>query len=67
VAKFKNGDTWHESPAYIASYNPPKDGSKKNSYLLPLAAIALILIAAGGYLYRKRKISEKTEKSSKSP
>ena len=67
VAKFKNGDTWHESPAYIASYNPPKDGSKKNSYLLPLAAIALILIAAGVYFYRRRKISEKTEKGSKSP
>ena len=67
VAKFKNGDTWHESPAYITSYSPPKDGTKKNSYLLPLAAIALILIAAGVYFYRKRKASEKTGNSSRSP
>ena len=67
VAKFKNGDTWHESSAYVTSYNPPKDGTKKNSYLLPLAAIALILMAAGVYFYRKRKGSEKAEKGSKSP
>jgi hypothetical protein len=67
VAKFKNGDTWHESPAYITSYNPPKDDSKKNSYILPLAAITLILIAAGVHFYRKKKASGKAEKGSKSP
>jgi LPXTG-motif cell wall-anchored protein len=58
VAKFKNGDTWHESGDYVASYTPPKDTTNQNSYLLYLGGGALILITAGGYLYwRKKKAS----------
>jgi hypothetical protein len=54
VAKFKNGDNWHESKTYVASYTPPKNDTNQNSYLLPVGAVVLILFAAGGYLYRKR-------------
>ena len=59
VAKFKNGDTWHESGEYITSYMPPKDNSRQNGYLLPAGAGALVLLAAGGYLYRRKKMSSK--------
>jgi LPXTG-motif cell wall-anchored protein len=59
VAKFKNGDTWHKSEDYVASYSPPKDNTNQNSYLLYLGGGALILITAGGYLYwRKKKASK---------
>jgi hypothetical protein len=56
VAKFKNGDIWHQSESYISSYTPPVDNTKQNSYLLPAGIVALIVIAAGGYLYRKNKL-----------
>jgi LPXTG-motif cell wall-anchored protein len=60
VSKFKNGDTWHQSGAYITSYMPPIDGSRQNSYLLPAAGAALLIIASAGiYLYRRRKNSQK--------
>ncbi len=36
VARFKNGDTWHESEPYITNYIPPLDNTKPNNYLLPL-------------------------------
>ena len=48
VAKFKNGDTWHESGAYVTSYMPPKDNSGQNGYLLPAGVGVLILLAVGG-------------------
>ena len=59
VAKFKNGDTWHESAAYVTSYIPPKDNSRQNGYLLPAGAGALVLLAVGAYLYRRKKMSSK--------
>ena len=59
VAKFKNGDTWHESGAYVTSYTPPKDNTQQNSYLLPAGVGALILLVAGGFLYRRKKMSSK--------
>jgi hypothetical protein len=59
VAKFKNGDTWHESEAYVTSYNPPRDNTRQNSYLLPGGIAALVLLAAGFYIYRRKKMSNK--------
>jgi hypothetical protein len=61
VAKFKNGDTWHESGAYVTSYTPPKDNSRQNGYLLPAGVGALVLLAVGAYLYRRKKMSSKPE------
>ncbi len=55
ISRFKNGDTWHESAPYITSYMPPMKRSNQNSYLLPLGAAALIALAIGYYLYRRRK------------
>jgi len=60
AAKFKNGDNWHTSGAYVTAYTPPKDNSTQSSYLLPAGAVALIALIAGGYLYRRRKLSNKT-------
>ena len=60
VARFKNGDTWHQSQPYVAKYSPPLDGTKQNNYLLPLGIMALIIIIAGGYLYRRKKLSNKS-------
>lgn len=54
VAKFKNGDNWHTSAPYAATYTPPKDENAQSSYLMPAAA-AVILLIIGGYLYRRRK------------
>ncbi|MEI8003703.1 MAG: hypothetical protein WCG94_05150, partial [Methanothrix sp.] len=45
------------SGAYVTTYTPPQDSSKQSSYLLPVGAAALIALIAGGYLYRKRKLS----------
>jgi hypothetical protein len=64
AAKFKNGDNWHLSKAYVTTYTPPKDNSTQSSYLLPVGAAALIVLIAGGYLYRKRKLSNKTNNKS---
>lgn len=58
VAEFKNGDTWHESEPYITTYNPPQDNAQPNSNLLFLVIGALVLMAGGGYLYRKKKLSK---------
>jgi hypothetical protein len=65
VAKFKNGDTWHQSLPYISSYTPPIDNTKQNSYLLPAGIMVVILIAAGGYLYRKNKLPIKPKNGSR--
>ncbi len=60
VSKFKNGDNWQQSDAYTTTYSPPIDGSRQNSYLIPAAAVAVLIIAAAGiYLYRRRKNSQK--------
>jgi hypothetical protein len=61
AAKFKNGDNWHLSQAYVTTYTPPKDNSTQSSYLLPAIAAAVIVLIAGGYLYRKRKLSNKAD------
>ena len=61
VAKFKNGDTWHESEPYLARYSPPLDTTKQNNYLLPGGIAALIVLIAGGYLYRRKKLSNKSQ------
>ena len=39
VAKFKNGDTWHESGTYFTSYTPPKDNSRQNGYCCQRALV----------------------------
>lgn len=54
AARFKNGDNWHTSRPYVTTYTPPQDGSKQSSYLLPVGAALLIVLIAGGYLYRRR-------------
>lgn len=59
VSKFKNGDTWHESAAYVTSYMPPINRSNQNSYLLPLGIAALIILAGGAYYYWRRKNSKR--------
>jgi LPXTG-motif cell wall-anchored protein len=60
VSKFKNGDTWHESAAYVTSYMPPVDRSNQGSYLLLVGIAAAIIVLAGGfYLYRRRRNSNK--------
>jgi hypothetical protein len=56
-AKFKNGDNWHSSKDYVTTYSPSLDNSEQSSYLLPGSIIALIVLIFGGYLYRKRKLS----------
>lgn len=59
VAEFKNGDTWHRSVPYIAYYSPPLQDARPDNNLLPLSLGALLLIAAGGYLYRKKMLSKR--------
>lgn len=58
VSKFKNGDTWHQSGAYVTSYMPPMDSSRQNNYLLPIGAAALIIAAGSIYIYRRRRNSK---------
>ncbi|HUS76984.1 MAG TPA: hypothetical protein VMY43_13410 [Methanothrix sp.] len=58
-AKFKNGDNWHKSEAYVTTYTPPQDNSTQSSYLLPAGAVALIVLIVGGYMYRRKKLSSK--------
>ncbi|HNX08556.1 MAG TPA: hypothetical protein PKL29_00450 [Methanothrix sp.] len=59
VAKFKNGDNWHTSKAYVTTYTPPKTENTQSSYLLPGAVVVAVILIAGGYLYRKRKLNGK--------
>jgi LPXTG-motif cell wall-anchored protein len=63
ISEFKNGDTWHRSGAYVTSYVPPIDSSKQNNYLLPAIAAALILLAAGFYIYRRKRIPGKPKQN----
>lgn len=66
TAKFKNGDNWHTSQAYVTKYTPPRAESSQSSYLLPAGAAAVIVLIAAGYLYRRRKLNGKNG-ISKSP
>ncbi len=59
IAKFKNGDNWHNSQAYVTTYTPPKAANSQSSYLLPASAAIVIVLIAGGYLYRRRKLNGK--------
>ena len=60
VSKFKNGDNWHQSAAYVTSYSPPIDSSRQNNYLMPAAGAAVLIIAvAGFYMYRRRMKNQK--------
>lgn len=56
TAKFKNGDTWHQSEPYVTSYTPPLDNTKQNNFLQPAGILILVFIAAGVYFYRKKKL-----------
>ncbi len=58
TAQFKNGENLHESGSYQASYTPPANDSNRNGLLLPAGAAAMVLLAAGGYLYWRRKNSK---------
>ncbi|MFZ3147752.1 MAG: hypothetical protein WA137_01780 [Methanothrix sp.] len=66
IAKFKNGDNWHTSQAYVTTYTPPKADSSQSSYLLPAGAVAVIVLIAAGYLYRRRKLNGKNGSANKS-
>lgn len=66
IAKFKNGDNWHTSQAYVTTYTPPKADSSQSSYLLPAGAVAVIVLIAAGYLYRRRKLNGKNGSVNKS-
>ena len=66
TAKFKNGDNWHTSQAYVTKYTPPRAESNQSSYLLPAGVAAVIVLIAAGYLYRRRKRNGKNG-ISKSP
>ncbi len=57
IAKFKNGDNWHTSQAYVTTYTPQKTVNSQSSYLLPASAAVVIVLIAGGYLYRRRKLN----------
>jgi hypothetical protein len=59
IAKFKNGDNWHTSQAYVTTYTPPKTANSQSSYLLPAGVAIVIVLIAGGYLYRRRKLNGK--------
>ncbi len=61
IAKFKNGDNWHTSQAYVTTYASPKTANSQNSYLLPVGAAVVIVLIAGGYLYRRRKLNGKNK------
>lgn len=66
ISKFKNGDTWHESGVYTASYMPPKDRSNQISYMQAIGAAAVLIVLGGGfYLYRRRKNSAKQQTKTK--
>ncbi|MFA6371392.1 MAG: hypothetical protein WCW68_02085 [Methanothrix sp.] len=66
IAKFKNGDNWHTSQAYVTTYTPPKADSSQSSYLLPAGAVAVIVLIAAVYLYRRRKLNGKNGSVNKS-
>jgi hypothetical protein len=59
IAKFKNGDNWHTSQAYVTTYIPPRNVDSQSSYLLPAGVVIVIVLIAGGYLYRRRKLNGK--------
>lgn len=65
TAKFKNGDTWHQSEPYVTSYTPPLDNTKQNNLLQPAGILILVFIVAGAYLYRKNKLAFRPKNGSR--
>lgn len=55
TSAFKNGETWHQSGAYAASYIPPKTDNSRNGLLMPAGIVAVLAVLGGvAYLYRRR-------------
>jgi hypothetical protein len=54
VARFKNGETWHESEAYVTRYSPPRVEPKRNN--LFLAGVAVLLLIPAAYIYRRKRL-----------
>lgn len=54
VARFKNGETWHESEAYETRYSPPKVEPRRNN--LVLAGVAVLLLIPAAYIYRRKRM-----------
>lgn len=54
VARFKNGETWHESEAYETRYSPPKVEPRRNN--LVFAGVAVLLLIPAAYLYRRKRL-----------
>lgn len=57
VARFKNGETWHESEVYETRYSPPRVEPKQNN--LVFAGIAVLLLIPAAYIYRRKRLSKK--------
>jgi hypothetical protein len=56
---FKNGDTWHESGPYNATYRPPME-TESSGWLVPVLALVLVLLLiSGGILYKRRSKAKK--------
>lgn len=56
VARFKNGETWHESEVYETRYSPPRVEPKQNNLLF--AGIAVLLLIPAAYIYRRKRLSK---------
>ncbi|NPU87597.1 hypothetical protein [Methanothrix sp.] len=54
VARFKNGETWHESEVYETRYSPPRVEPKRNNLLF--AGIAVLLLIPAAYIYRRKRL-----------
>ncbi|MGB9901870.1 hypothetical protein [Methanothrix sp.] len=54
VARFKNGETWHESEAYETRYSPPRVEPKRNNFLY--AGMAVLLLIPAAYISRRKRL-----------
>jgi len=54
VARFKNGETWHESEVYETRYSPPRVEPKRNN--LVIAGVAVLLLIPAAYIYRRKRL-----------
>ena len=55
AAQYKNGEEWHVSEPFNTTYQPPVEQAQQSSYLLPAGAVLIVLLAAGAWMYRKKK------------